>query len=112
MFCSICGNEMVRDQYDLNQWKCKKCGFDATCRKCGLNPVHPHRKWQLCLDCILDILEEEGSINLNAKWKEKRNDWKSNPNITIINKKKFEMKGEDITKKKKGSEKDESKEHS
>jgi hypothetical protein len=85
MYCPICDSEMKRDYDDLAQWKCNQCGYDALCRKCMLNPVHPHRKWQLCLDCICDMLDESGSVTFQNKWKEYRNDWQSETGIRIKN---------------------------
>ena len=87
MYCPICNADMYRDYDDLAQWKCpnENCKFDAVCRRCLLNPVHPHRKWQLCLDCICDMLEESGSVEMKVKWKEYRNDWSSQKGIRIKN---------------------------
>ena len=76
---------MKRLDHDLGQWKCPKCGFEAVCRKCGLNPVHPHRKWQLCMDCVCDLLDSDSSVHMQKKWKEYRNDWQSNKAIRIRN---------------------------
>jgi len=77
MMCPHCNSEMQRDEEAYGNWHCFECNYDALCRRCGNNPVHPHRKWQVCLDCICDLLVENGSIQMNPLWKEKINDSKS-----------------------------------
>lgn len=74
MFCPHCNSPMVRDDEAYGQWHCFNCDYDALCRRCSNNPVHPHRKWQVCLDCICDLLAENGKVNFNPMWKEKIND--------------------------------------
>lgn len=74
MICPHCNSTMDRDDEAYGQWHCFECGYDALCRRCLGNPVHPHRKWQICLDCICDLLEENGTVSFNLLWKEKIND--------------------------------------
>lgn len=74
MNCPKCNGLMVRDDNDLGQYKCPNCNFQGVCQRCENVPVHPHRKWHLCLDCICNLLDEAGVIELKAKWKAKIND--------------------------------------
>jgi len=77
MKCPKCHRLMVRDERDRDQYKCAECGFQGICRRCEQNPVHPHRKWHLCLDCICDLLDEAEVIDMKAKWIAKVNDIRS-----------------------------------
>lgn len=81
--CPKCNTELIRATSDLGQWKCPKCNFSAECRRCRFIPVHPHRKWQICLDCLVDIMIEQGSLEIPNRFKESSNDVKSNKKITI-----------------------------
>lgn len=77
MECPKCNHKMVRQDSEMGQYKCPNCNYEGICQRCLSAPVHPHRKWQLCLDCICDILDENGSIEMKAKWKVKANDPKN-----------------------------------
>jgi hypothetical protein len=41
------------------------------CVKCGNRVVHPERKWQLCLDCLIEMLIDEGSLNIGPRYTSK-----------------------------------------
>ena len=69
MDCPNCATEMRRGW--LGEWICPECNFKGICRRCEQNPVHPHREWQLCLDCICDLLNQGEVIDMKANWKAK-----------------------------------------
>ena len=64
--CPHCGRGMYRV---FGVWECKNCGYRSVCAVCGINPVHPHRKWAICLDCLTDMLIEADVIELNTRYK-------------------------------------------
>lgn len=80
MNCPKCNSLMIRDDHDIGQFKCPNCNHQGLCQRCLSSPVHPHRKWYLCLDCICNLLDEAEVIDMKAKWKMKNNNGKHSGN--------------------------------